>query len=91
MYPGYPIKNVSMSGSAEEWLSAAILYKNDDRHLYMLDDGHDRMRHLTRLAIQHDEGFLYLLLETACTISMCSKPKKPQRKPKPSATDVSAE
>jgi hypothetical protein len=43
-----------------------VLYeKKEDAMAFRFRDGADDARRLTRLCVQHDEGFLYLLLETA--------------------------
>jgi hypothetical protein len=65
MYPNYPDKKVSLTGNVEEWKEAAVL-SNDDSGLlaFNFQDGFDKSRSLRKIAVMHDEGFLYLLLET---------------------------
>lgn len=68
-YPGYPGKKVHLTCRAEDWQEIAALYeKKDDSMVFQYHDGSDDARRLVRLSAQHDEGFLYLLLETAGTI-----------------------
>ncbi len=63
-YPGYPGKRVTLSGLREEWSGATVLYeKEGGEPLHAFRDGHDDTRTLVRLSAQHDEGFLYVLLE----------------------------
>lgn len=65
-YPGYPGKRVTLSGNMSEWEEAAILYgEKAGPRGFRFDDGGDDSRTLTGMRTQHDEGFLYLLLETA--------------------------
>ena len=65
-YPGYPRKLVSLSGKLDEWSNARTLYQKDGLSVsHRFNDGFDASRTLRRLLAQHDEGFLYLLLETA--------------------------
>ncbi len=65
-YPGYPGKMVTLSGRREDWSSATVLYrKKETPPSRSLHDGFDGARSLVTLKGQHDEGFLYLLLETA--------------------------
>lgn len=69
-YPGYPGKKVTLDGNVEEWRDAAILYdKRTETPLVRFNDNFDHVRTLRRLAVQHDEGFLYLRLETAGPVS----------------------
>jgi tetratricopeptide (TPR) repeat protein len=64
-YPGYPRKKVRLIGSEEDWREATLLYeKSDDRMVFPFNDGFDEARLLKRVRVQHDEGFLYLLIET---------------------------
>lgn len=64
-YPGYPGKRVTLSGRREEWSAAAVLYeKKGEGPSFPFNDGFDDARSLVRLMAQHDEGFLYILLET---------------------------
>ena len=66
MYPGYPQKMVSLAGKREEWKEARVLYsKKEGSSVFNFHDGFDKARELQRLSVQHDEGFLYILLETA--------------------------
>jgi hypothetical protein len=68
-YPGYPEKKVRLAGRPEDWENAVSLYeRNDDPPLFRFDDGFDDARALSKILVQHDEGFLYLLLETRGTI-----------------------
>jgi hypothetical protein len=63
-YPGYPGKRVTLSGRIEEWSPAAVLYeKKGTAPASALHDGFDDGRSLKRLLVQHDEGFLYIMLE----------------------------
>lgn len=66
-YPGYPGKMVSLAGRQEEWRGATSLYEKggDATMSSRFDDGGDDARLLRRLLIQHDEGFLYLRIDTA--------------------------
>ena len=64
-YPGYPGKKVTLSGNMAEWGEAALLYgKKTGTPGFRLGDGGDGSRTLMGMRMQHDEGFLYLLLET---------------------------
>lgn len=64
-YPGYPGKKVTLSGNMSEWEEAAILYGEKTAPPgFRFDDGGDDSRTLLGMRMQHDEGFLYLLLET---------------------------
>ncbi|MGD0584891.1 MAG: hypothetical protein ABSA86_03820 [Oryzomonas sp.] len=65
MYPGYPGKCVTLSGNLSEWAKASVMYEKDSAPTLRANDGWDGARTLMRLRAQHDEGFLYLLLETA--------------------------
>jgi tetratricopeptide (TPR) repeat protein len=68
-YPGYPGKKVNLACRSEDWAGAAALYeKQKDTMAFRFPDGADDARRLKRLSVQHDEGFLYLLLETAGAI-----------------------
>lgn len=69
-YPGYPGKLVTLSGRQEEWSGAHCLYeKNSNAAMaFRFEDGGDDARMLRRLLIQHDEGFLYLRIDTAGTV-----------------------
>ncbi len=65
-YPGYPDRTVSLAGRAEDWADATVLYrKAGDAMAYRFHDGFDASRRLARLCLQHDEGFLYVLLVAA--------------------------
>ncbi len=64
-YPGYPGKKVNLACRNEDWKNAVVLYeKEKDPTAFRFHDGGDDARRLRRLSVQHDEGFLYLLLET---------------------------
>ncbi len=64
-YPGYPGKKVTLSGRSDEWSSATVLYqKTKAPQSPVFHDGFEDARTLLGLKAQHDEGFLYLLLET---------------------------
>jgi len=64
-YPGYPRKKVRLIGSEEDWKEGTLLYeKSEDRMVFQFNDGFDETRLLKRVRVQHDEGFLYLLIET---------------------------
>jgi len=64
-YPGYPRKKVRLIGSEEDWKEGTLLYeKLDDQMVFQFNDGFDDARLLKRVRVQHDEGFLYLLIET---------------------------
>ncbi len=64
-YPGYPRKKVQLAGRWEDWKEGTLLYeKKDDRMVFPFQDGFDETRCLKRLWVQHDEGFLYLRIET---------------------------
>ncbi len=68
-YPGYPGKAVTLSGKTDEWADAATIYrKKSIPPLFTFNDGFDGARTLRRLLARHDEGFLYLLLETDRTV-----------------------
>jgi tetratricopeptide (TPR) repeat protein len=65
-YPGYPRKKVNLACRNEDWQDATVLYeKKKDVMSFRFYDGADDTRRLKRLSVQHDEGFLYLRLETA--------------------------
>jgi hypothetical protein len=65
MYPNYPDKKVSLTGNVEEWNDAEIL-ANDESGVpvYEFHDGFDKLRSLRKIKAAHDEGFLYMLLQT---------------------------
>ncbi len=66
LYPGYPKPLVSLSGDRTEWAPATVLYeKKEDVMRHRFGDPGDGVRCLQKLSVQHDEGFLYVLLETA--------------------------
>jgi len=68
-YPGYPGKKVNLACRNEDWKNAVVLYeKEKDPMAFRFHDGGDDARRLRRLSVQHDEGFLYLLLETGGTL-----------------------
>jgi hypothetical protein len=70
-YPGYPGKMVTLSGKLDEWSAAKTIYvKKDPSPAYRFNDGFDDSRTLKRMLVQHDEGFLYLMLETAGPVDM---------------------
>ncbi len=63
-YPGYPGKLVTLSGQRQEWSTAEVLYeKKRAVQSHQFHDGFDDSRSLVRLLAQHDEGFLYVMLE----------------------------
>jgi hypothetical protein len=65
-YPGYPGRTVNLAGRAAEWTDAMVLYEKSPEELHhRFGDGGDAARTLRRLKVRHDEGFLYVLLETA--------------------------
>jgi hypothetical protein len=65
-YPGYPGRKVNLACRAGDWEGVAPLYEKKDASMaFRFHDGSDDARRLVRLSVQHDEGFLYLLLETA--------------------------
>ena len=69
LYPGYPQKKVALRNDKGEWENATALYaKSRGSAVFQFYDGYDKTRELTRLAAQHDEGFLYLLLETKAEV-----------------------
>lgn len=64
VYPGYPKRKVSLSGEKDDWKDALTIYeKKTNSMIYRFNDGFDEARILKRLMVQHDEGFLYILLE----------------------------
>jgi hypothetical protein len=64
MYPGYPSKKISLAGEKEEWKDSRVLYeKREGSMVFKFDDGFDKTRELQRLSVQHDEGFIYILIE----------------------------
>jgi tetratricopeptide (TPR) repeat protein len=68
-YPGYPEKKVNLTCREADWKGTPALYeKNDDTMAFRFANGSDEARRLVRLSAQHDEGYLYLLLETAGAI-----------------------
>jgi tetratricopeptide (TPR) repeat protein len=73
--PGYPAPGVSLSGSASEWDGASTLYEKGGggpvaKMVHRFGDGFDGARSLRRVRVRHDEGFLYILLETAAEASL---------------------
>jgi hypothetical protein len=63
-YPGYPGKTVTLTGNRKEWAGASRLYeKKSPPAAHAFRDGFDGARRFAGLSAQHDEGFLYLLLE----------------------------
>jgi hypothetical protein len=69
-YPGYPGKKTTLSGRPEEWRTASTLYeKPAAAPVFRFSDGGDAARTLVKLQAQHDEGFLYLRLETAAAVN----------------------
>ena len=63
-YPSYPGKKVQLAARKEDWTNAQVLYeKQAAGPAFRFSDGADDARELLRLAVQHDEGFLYLMLE----------------------------
>ncbi|MGQ9509177.1 MAG: tetratricopeptide repeat protein [Thermodesulfobacteriota bacterium] len=70
VYPNYPQKKVQLAGRMEDWREGTLLYeKKKDRMIFAFQDGFDEARFLRRLWVQHDEGFLYLLIETKGVIN----------------------
>ncbi len=67
-YPGYPGKKVTLSGRREEWPKDAVLYEKEAAPPFAFHDGFDDARTLVSLRVQHDEGFLYIMLETKGSI-----------------------
>ena len=67
-YPNYPGKKVTLSGNHAEWKDGTVYHKNDGP-AYRFSDGADPARRLRSLAVQHDEGFLYLALTTGDAIN----------------------
>lgn len=68
-YPSYPGKKVRLAGHKEDWQNAQVIYEAHDAvPAFQFHDGADDARELLRLAVQHDEGFLYILLETRGTL-----------------------
>lgn len=64
-YPNYPEKKVSLSGEKEDWKQATVLYEKEDNAVPVtFNDGYDSSRSFARLLAQHDEGFLYIRVET---------------------------
>jgi hypothetical protein len=65
-YPGYPSKKVTLSGNRDEWRSGQLLYEKEGGvPTFPFGDGRDGSRTLTGMRALHDEGFLYLMIETA--------------------------
>ncbi len=64
MYPNYPQKKVNLSGQKNDWINATILYEKKAPVIFRFDDGADDARTLEKMMVQHDEGFLYVLIET---------------------------
>ncbi|MGH7771501.1 MAG: tetratricopeptide repeat protein [Candidatus Binatia bacterium] len=70
-YPGYPRRKVNLAGQKDDWQDALTLYeKSGDSMASRFNDGLDEARALTRLMVQHDEGFLYILVETKGTVNL---------------------
>ena len=69
-YPNYPRKKVSLKGDHSEWQGATTLYQNDGNYEHQFADGADGARRLQSLAVQHDEGFIYLALTTGERIDL---------------------
>ncbi len=64
-YPSYPGKKVRLAGRNEDWQNAQSIYEaHDALPAFRFQDGADDARELLRLSVQHDEGFLYILLKT---------------------------
>jgi Tetratricopeptide repeat len=66
-YPGYPGKKVNLACRPEDWHGIEPLYekKKEDAMAFLFHDQSDDVRRLERLCVQHDEGFLYILIETS--------------------------
>ncbi len=72
-YPGYPGKKVHLNCHDDDWKGVPALYeKNDDAMAFRFYNGSDEARRLVRLSAQHDEGYFYLLLETAGKVDFTS-------------------
>ena len=56
VYPGYPKKKITLEGNLKEWEDAFTVYKTNKS---LTQEGEIKSIRLT-----HDEGFLYLLIET---------------------------
>ncbi len=68
-YPGYPGKKATLTGNAQDWKDSRVLSeKSGDAMVFRFGDGFDKARTLLRLSAQHDEGFLYLKIDTGGTI-----------------------
>lgn len=67
-YPGYPGKMVHLKGDHSEWIDALTLYRNEGAHESRFQDNADASRRLLRLKVQHDEAFVYLMIETGDVI-----------------------
>ncbi len=68
-YPSYPGKKVRLAGHKEDWQNAQVIYEaHDAAPAFLFHDGADDARELLRLAVQHDEGFLYIFLQTRGTL-----------------------
>lgn len=63
-YPNYPSRKVNLNGDLTEWHDATVLYQNEGASEQSFPDGADASRCLQSLSVQHDEGFLYLALQT---------------------------
>ncbi|HZW36905.1 MAG: tetratricopeptide repeat protein [Deltaproteobacteria bacterium] len=64
-WPGYPGPKVRLAGRMEDWADADTLYEEKNpAPAHRFRDGGDDARTLRRLSVQHDEGFLYVLVET---------------------------
>lgn len=63
-YPGYPGKRVSLSGQLNDWKEAEPLYVNREiAPIFSFTDGLDESRTFKKMMVQHDEGFLYIMIE----------------------------
>ncbi len=63
-YPGYPKKLVELAGRSDDWKTATTLYEKHGAPVFRFKDGGDGARTLNKLKVQHDEGFLYIKIET---------------------------
>lgn len=68
-YPGYPVMTATLTGNRDQWRTAETLYERQNGGPdFAFRDGGDPARTVRRVAAQHDEGFFYLMLETAAPV-----------------------